>query len=939
LRNRRRRCVAWSATAALAIFRASHGAAAEAAEPPARTPAEAAQSQTSASPVIDPATLLLFSVEIDDLTLTDGMTAYDMPDDPLLPVGELTRLLEMDVEVAPAERRIIGRLGEARRSLVVDLASGTAKDGPRNIPLAASDVAVTDTEIYVRASALQKLLNLQLQVDPENLALKVVPNELLPIQGRMQRLARKRDSLQNFQQKDELLRVETPYRLFSLPALDVALGAGVENSENRLPLRYDVRIGADLLYTGFQGYLGSDETGRPATARFSFDRRSVEGRLLGPLRARTLSVGDVYAPGLTLGPRSVGGRGMFISTVPLDQTNIFNRIDLRGELPLGYDVELYVNDILRSGQNTPAKGRYEFLNVPLSQGINVVRVVTYGPRGERSEDTRIINVGGGLLRRGEATFELGVVQQDEVLLNLEQDQAGQVINPGKGGLRAVGTVNYGLTSTLTLSGSAAYLPYGAAGDRQLYLLGARTSLLGWATQVDLAYDSDGASAVGVGLAGTLLGVSTVLRHVEVQKGLLDENGPGVDLARPMVRRTEMTLDGNVSLGGKIVPLSLRGQRNEYQDGQIDLAASARASTTAASFLLSAGLEYQRSSGRLTTTEQLNGYFAGSTFRGYKWQIRSTVDFEILPEVRARTLAITADRDISEAVSLRFGLGKPLDDLEGFNLTAASIFKLRFADLSINGDYNNADQSWRLGAQLNFGLNYNPIARRYQVTRPGPGSGGSLLFEAFLDKNGNGVFDGDDTPVPNVTLEGAEAKIRTGPDGRAFVTGVGAGPTSRLLVGLDEVENTSVQTPPSTIQFSPRAGSFTTVRYPMKPTGEVLVRINLRRPDGSLVGLSAAQVRLVGSNGFSTEASTEFDGSASFQNLPIGDYRLELDPDQAQRLRMTLVEPPTIHIDAEGGFAPDVDAEVKFAPRPKENTEEPDPAEAAPPPQQKSESSQ
>ncbi|WP_334163490.1 hypothetical protein [Phenylobacterium sp.] len=840
----------------------------------------------------------------------------------MLPVGELTRLLEMDVEVLPNERRIIGRLGEERRSLVVDLASGTAKDGGRNVALSLADVAVTDTELYIRASALQRLLPMTFEVDPESLAMKITAKELLPVQGRMQRMARRRDSLQNFQQKDEIFKVETPYRLFSMPAFDVAYGMGLENSENRTPVRYDVRIGADLLYTGFQGYVGSDERGEPSTARFVLERRSVEGRLLGPLRARTVSVGDVFTPGLAVGPRSIGGRGAIISTIPLDQTNIFNRIDLRGELPLGYDVELYVNDILRSGQNTPAQGRYEFLNVPLSQGINVVRVVTYGPRGDRSENTRIINVGGGVLRRGEATLELGVVQQEEPLVVLRPPNPEEQISPARGGWRAVGSVNYGLTSTLTLSAAAALIPTGAPDSyRQLYNVGVRTSLFGFATQVDLAYDDDDRSAVALGLAGQVFGVSTVFRHAEFQGGFIDENGPGADLTRAMARRTELTFDGNLEIARRVVPLSVRGLRNEYADGLVDFAASARASTTAASILVSTGLEYQRTTGLGNTVQRLNGYFAGSTFRGYKWQLRSTVDFEILPELRARSLAVTADRDISETVSLRLGLGQALNDASSFSLTAAGIFKLRMADLSVNGDYNNSDQSWRLGAQVNFGLNYNPVAGGYRITRPGPGSGGSLLFEAFLDRNGNGVFDGDDQPVPNVTLEGAEVKVRTGADGRAFVTGLGAGPTGRLLVGLDEVENTQVQTPPSTIQFSPRAGSFTTVRYPMKPTGEVIVTIQLRRPDGAMVGLSAAQIRLVGDNGFVADASTEFDGSAAFQNLPVGTYRLELDPDQAQRLRMSLTAPATVTITGDGGFAPDIMAEVKFAPRPQENGEQ------------------
>lgn len=919
MRNRRRRCVAWSATAALAILRATHGAAAEAAAPPAPAPAQASAGAVEQPAAIDPATLLLFSVELDDLTLTDGLAAYDAPDDPLLPVGELTRLLEMDVEVLPAERRVIGRLGEERRSLVVDLASGTAKDGPRSVPLSLADVAITETELYIRASALQRLLPVTFEVDPESLALKLTAKELLPVQGRIQRMARRRDSLQNFHQKDEVLKVETPYRLFSMPAFDVAFGMGLENSDNQTPVRYDVRVGADLLYTGFQGYLGSDERGEPSTARFVFERRSVEGRLLGPLKARTVSVGDVFTPGLSLGPRSIGGRGLIVSTIPLDQTNIFNRIDLRGELPLGYDVELYVNDILRSGQNTPAQGRYEFLNVPLSQGINVVRVVTYGPRGERSENTRIINVGGGVLRRGEATLEVGVVQQEEPLLVLRPPNPDEQISPARGGWRAVGSVNYGLTSTLTLNAAAALIPTGAPDNyRQLYNIGVRTSLFGFATQVDLAYDNEDRSAVALGLAGQVFGVSTVLRHGEFQGGFIDENGPGADLTRAMVRRSELTFDGNLEVARHVVPLSVRGLRNEYADGLVDMAASARASTTAASVLVSAGLEYQRTTGLGNTVQRLNGYFAGSTFRGYKWQLRSTVDFEILPELRARSLAITADRDISETVALRLGLGQALDDASSFSLTAAGIFKLRMADFSVNADYNNSDQSWRLGAQLNFGLNYNPVAGGYRITRPGPGSGGSLLFEAFLDKNGNGVFDGDDQPVPNVTLEGAEVKIRTGADGRAFVTGLGSGPTGRLLVGLDEVENTQVQTPPSTIQFSPRAGSFTTVRYPMKPTGEVIVTVQLRRADGAMVGLSAAQIRLVGDNGIVIEASTEFDGSAAFQNLPVGTYRLELDPEQAQRLRMTLATPATVTITGDGGFAPDIMAEVKFAPRPQEN---------------------
>ncbi len=133
-------------------------------------------------------------------------------------------------------------------------------------------------------------------------------------------------------------------------------------------------MGGDLLYTGFQGFIGSDQNGHISGARATFERHDVKGQLLGPLHATSISGGDTFTPALAIGPRGVGGRGFGFSTAPLEQTSVFNRIDLRGELPVGYDVELYVNDILRSGQRTPVNGRYEFLNVPLVRGVNVIRV-------------------------------------------------------------------------------------------------------------------------------------------------------------------------------------------------------------------------------------------------------------------------------------------------------------------------------------------------------------------------------------------------------------------------------------------------------------------------------------------------------------------------------------------------------------------------------------
>ena len=144
-------------------------------------------------PAPDPQTLLLLLVQLDNLTLTDGLTAYGSADDPLLPVGELSRLLELEVEVSPTDGRVTGSLGEARRALLIDVQTNTARIGPVAVPLKPGDIAVDPAEIYVRASVLAQLLPLKFEVDASSLQMKLAATEVLPIQSRLQRVARLRD--------------------------------------------------------------------------------------------------------------------------------------------------------------------------------------------------------------------------------------------------------------------------------------------------------------------------------------------------------------------------------------------------------------------------------------------------------------------------------------------------------------------------------------------------------------------------------------------------------------------------------------------------------------------------------------------------------------------------------------------------------------------------
>ena len=855
--------------------------------------------------------LLLLSVDLGGLTIADSLAAYGDASDPLLPVGELTRLLDMNVTVSPAERRITGRIGEAERSLTVDLAAGLARVGGRDIPLAAEDVAVTGGDIYIRASALERLLPLTIEAQPEALTLKLTALEKLPIQGRLERIARLRDLRPDVNAADATFQVETPYRLLTPPAFDIALSTARDTRQPIDQTRYDVRVGADVLYTGFQGYLGSDEEGKPSSARVLFERHDVRGGLLGPLNATSAQAGDTFTPGLPIGPRSGGGRGFNFTTAPLEQASVFSRVDLRGELPLGYDVELYINDILRSGQRTPVEGRYEFLQVPLVRGLNVIRIVTYGPRGERDEQTRVINVGGGQLKPGETTFDFGVVQQDTPVVDLS-DHDGLSASPSEGKMRLVASVTHGVTEKLTVVAAAARYPTTEGEYRSLLMAGARTSLRGFAMQAETAGDSQGGAGAALGVAGQQWGMSIIGRHAEYRGGFVDEANPTASAGRPILRHSELSVDTALRPGGQAIPLSMRAQREVYEDGAVAVLAAARSSGTFGPVLLSGGLDYRRDTGPdATVSEGLTGVLAASTFAAYRWQLRGALDYEVEPDARLQALTLTADRALTETMAVRFGIGHGFGEGGTTTLQAGANWRLRHGDLALSGDYTAEDGEWRLGVQYAFGLVFDPFARRYAVTRPGPAGGGSVAFQSFIDANGNGVFDPGEAPVEGVRVSGGEAPATTTLNGRAFVTGLGAAPAGQVLISLEGVDNPFVQSPPHLVAFAPRPGSVTRVMYPLTPTGEVMARLMFRPGEGQLVGLSAVHILLRREASEAVEGTTEFDGSVAFEALPVGSYRLELEPEQAARLHMRLRQPVTFTVAPEGGYLADVSGEVVF----------------------------
>ncbi|HEX5377837.1 MAG TPA: hypothetical protein VFW47_04655, partial [Phenylobacterium sp.] len=494
-----------------------------------------------------PDDFVLLEVRAGDVVVTDSIDAYASRAGVYVPLGALSRLLDLAVIVSPPDGRAEGWALSPDHVVVVDLVAGTATAQGRTFRLDRGQAVFVKDEIYVRSDLLEQLFPMKVRADISALSLAITPLTPFPFQERLAR-ERARTGLGAGPQVEDVLQVATPYTLFTPPSADLVLSVNGGNGATGTTRQYQARLAGDLLYAGAQLYAGSDERGELSQVRALLERKDPEGGI-GPLHATRAGIGDVFTPALALGARGAGGRGLYMTSEPIEQPSVLGRIDVRGELQLGWDVEFYLNELLLGSQTTPVDGRYEFKDVPLSYGLNTLRLVFYGPRGEKREEVRRLNFGGGLLAKGRSVVRFGAVEEGVDLIEVGRGQAPAGGGPGAGHWRVAGAVDYGLATNLTLSAGLGQFTPRADETRQLATFGLRSSLAGMAVLGDVAGDSEGGSAVALAATGRIRATSFSVRHAEYRGGFLDELQARSASGDPLTRSSEGRFDGLFKLPG------------------------------------------------------------------------------------------------------------------------------------------------------------------------------------------------------------------------------------------------------------------------------------------------------------------------------------------------------------------------------------------------------
>ncbi|MCU0728822.1 MAG: carboxypeptidase regulatory-like domain-containing protein, partial [Sphingopyxis sp.] len=369
----------------------------------------------------------LFELRTARLRVGDGVRGYANGANVCVILGDVITALDLPIRINPELRRATGWAFDERQTVLVDREAGRVTVASRSAALPAGVIVDTPEGWCVAPAALGAWIGVTLVADTANSVLRLETDRSLPFELAAQRRARAASAGSGtamFSLAD-LPQARRDYALWQTPSVDVAASAAIVRDERTAQTirqaRYELFASGEALGLSFDARLSSDLQARPESLRVRAYRSDPAGGLLGPLQATHVAVGDVSGLASPLASQPAAGRGAVLTNRPLDLPDSFDRITLRGDLPVGWDAELYRNGQLIAFATPGGDGRYTFTDVQLLYGANRLEVVLYGPQGQIRREVRNIPVGMDAIPPQKTQYWVGVVQDAQDVLPLRRN--------------------------------------------------------------------------------------------------------------------------------------------------------------------------------------------------------------------------------------------------------------------------------------------------------------------------------------------------------------------------------------------------------------------------------------------------------------------------------------------------------------------------------------
>lgn len=804
---------------------------------------------------------VLFDVRLGDLRLGNGIRGYALADGYCVDFENIASALDVAVRIDPGRRHASGWVFDESYLLSIDRDAGSVRHAGQTMTLSPKTITDADGGWCVETRALARWFGIELIPDPLNAVLHVRSDRILPVQEAIERKARA-ERISGQSEADataDLRRILMPYRLWRTPSADIT--AGLARADGHRSARYEVFAAGEVAWMSAESRIASNSRGKPSEWRSLFYRNDPDAQLLGPLKATSLSLGDVNSAGTPLVSLNKLGRGIAVSNRPLNQSTRFNAITLRGDLPQGWEVELYRNGELLAVSGREGAGRYLFADIPLLYGSNYFEVVRYGPQGQIRRERIVHEVRGNAVPPGKLRWWASTHQDDRDLITLTR-------RPNIGGRwRYGGGVEYGLDLRTSL----------AANIQSLVLDDVRRTYM--QSELRRAFGAFGVSVIGAaerkkGKAGqfTVLGSLGGFRldaSAIVNRGLHSE-----ETEETTLRSQRISVERPMRIAGLLLPIhfdlaelkSVSGSRNRIWGG--------RASYSGRKFSLTTQIRAVQSKAPRETYGPIDtnvSLFASGRLRDVT--VRGELDYHWGEGVQTTRLsgewALDERRQLAAEAAYAW---------REHRASFRAAYTQQFDRIGISANAGIAGKSgFSGGIELIFSIGRRGgCAKGGLLSSSRIASNGSLAVTVFRDDDADGVQDEGEPILSGVGILVAKQRVPAPEENRSrpsYISGLAW--SQPVSVGIDTATLVDPMLDPAekAVRVVPRKGLTFAVKIAAVPTGII---------EGTLtdMDLNAAPhipVALVDDKGREIARTvSEFDGSFLFERVRYGHYRLKID---------------------------------------------------------------
>ncbi|WP_300973319.1 collagen binding domain-containing protein [Sphingomonas sp. LHG3406-1] len=813
----------------------------------------------------DPEAQFLLDLQIRQRAFGDGVRAYPVPEGTCVILGDLITALDLPIRIDLAARRAEGWAFRESNRLVIDRVAARVSYGTGSEPLPAGAVRDAPEGWCVESGALSRWLGLPVQPRTDASLLLLESKDKLPIEMAMERRERASRLTRATIPIDSLPRVRLPYRMWRTPSVDVMLDGGVAwsaQSGTRIDHRASILAAGEALQMSYEARIATDQRGLPTNIRLRAFRSDPDGGLLGPLKATHVAVGDVEIVGSPLALSSGSGRGAVVTNRPLFRPVAFDRTQFSGELPVGWDAELYRNGELVAFAAAGSDGRYRFDDVALGFGDNRFEILSYGPQGQVRSRIENLTVGPEAVPPGDTHYWLGVVDPGSDLLDFRKRDG-----PSRdSGWRATASVEHGLDRRTSLAALVQTLS--VDDERVTYVEGTVRRSIGPAiAELAVARDSKGGLALRGQALARIGAVNLSWSSFWSRDFAAQPEGVGASAEH------RFSVDAPVKLGSDMI-LPLHGDIRiaERRGGGRSLEANGRTSIMLSRFNLASMVRWrdEQPGGGLKGRREAEVGLIGSGRIG-PVRVRGTTEWEIHPGSRLRRAELSGYWSRGGNADWEAALAYERQDKGRARARLSHI--RRFDQFAVAGSIEAAsDGSVAAGLNLNFSLDRGPGGWRF--SRQSLAGTGSVRAQLFRDANGNGLRDsGEKVEEGAVLTAGLRPADRpSGRDGWASVAGLDN--YRPIAIGVDA----SSLSDPNLVPLKPaqvvvpRPGVSAELLIPLTGGGAI-EGVLLKDGGGSFEGLDLELVDAAGK--VVATAGSDYDGFFLFERVPPGRYSLRL----------------------------------------------------------------